>query len=80
MEFDTVYIGVCSWCCEIAVGTKNSSLINWQVMFFNGEKSTMKNFYVPTINVLERKLLAPNPIGTSLFIQSKKGPIFLSVT
>ena len=28
MEFDTVYTGICSWCCEIAVGTKNSSLIN----------------------------------------------------
>ena len=30
-------------------------------MFFKREKSTMKIFYVPTINVLERKLL------TSLF-------------
>ena len=27
-------------------------------MFFKCEKSTMENFYVPTINVLERKLLA----------------------
>ena len=33
MEFNTVYTGVYSWCCEIAVGTKNSSLISWQVMF-----------------------------------------------
>ena len=60
MEFDTVYTGVCSWYCEIAIGTKNSSLISWQVMFFNIKKSTMENFYVPTINVLERKLLAPS--------------------
>ena len=29
-------------------------------MFFKCEKSTMENFYVPTINVLERKLLAPS--------------------
>ena len=58
MEFDTVYTEVCSSCCEIVVGTKNSSLISWQVMFFKHEKSTMENFYVPTINVLERKLLA----------------------
>ena len=58
MEFDIVYTGVCSWCCEIAVGTKNSSLISWQVMFFKREKFTMENFYIPTINVLERKLLA----------------------
>ena len=29
-------------------------------MFFKREKSTMENFYVPTINVLERKLLAPS--------------------
>ena len=54
MEFDIVYTGVCYWCCEIAVGTKNSSLISWQVMFFKREKSTMENFYIPTINVLER--------------------------
>ena len=47
-------------CCEIVVGTKNSSLISWQVMFFKREKSTMENFYGPTINVLERKLLAPS--------------------
>ena len=60
MEFDTVYTRVCSWCCEIAVGTKNSSLISWQVMFFKHEKSTMENFYVPTINVLEIKLLGPS--------------------
>ena len=71
---------VCFGCCEIAVGTKNSSLISWQVMFFKHEKSTMENFYVPTINVLERKLLAPHPSGTPLFIQRKNGPIFLSVT
>ena len=60
MEFDTVYTGVCSSCCEIDVGTKNSSLISWQVMFFKREKSTIEKFYVPTINVLERKLLAPS--------------------
>ena len=30
MEFDTVYTGVCSRCCEIAVATKNFSLISWQ--------------------------------------------------
>ena len=29
-------------------------------MFFNREKSTIENFCVPTINVLERKLLAPS--------------------
>ena len=29
-------------------------------MFFNREKFTIENFYVPTINVLERKLLAPS--------------------
>ena len=28
-------------------------------MLFKSEKSTMKNFYISTINVLERKLLAP---------------------
>ena len=58
MEFDTVYTGVCSWCYEIVVGTKNSNLISWPVMFFNHEKSTMENFYIPIINVLKRKLLA----------------------
>ena len=41
MEFDTVYTGVCSSCCEIDVGTKNSSLISWQVMFFKREKSLL---------------------------------------
>ena len=80
MEFDNVYTGVCSWCCEIAIGTKNSSLISWQVMFFNREKSTMENFYIPTIKVLERKLLVPSSHGPPLFIQRKNGPIFLSVT
>ena len=60
MEFDIVHTGVCSWCCEIAVGTKNSSLISQRVMFFKRENSTMENFYVPTINILERKLLAPS--------------------
>ena len=44
----------------IAVGTKNYRLISWQVMFFKRKKSTMENFYVPTINVLETKLLAPS--------------------
>ena len=29
-------------------------------MFFNREKFTMENFYVLTINILERKLLAPS--------------------
>ena len=71
MEFDTVYTEVCSWCCEIAVDTKNSSLISWQVMFYNGEKSTMKNFYVPTINVLERKLLVSHPIGPPYLYKGK---------
>ena len=80
MEFDTVYTGVCSSCCEIDVGTKNSSLISWQVMFFKREKSTMEKFYVPTINVLERKLLAPSSHWDPLFIQRKNGLIFLSVT
>ena len=58
MEFDTVYTRVCSWCCEIAIGTKNCSFISLQVMFFKFDKSTMENYYVPTINVFERKLLA----------------------
>ena len=80
MEFNTVYTGVCSWCCEIAVGTKNSSLISWQVMFLKHEMSTMENFYVPTINVLERKFLAPSSHWDPLFIQRKNGLIFLSVT
>ena len=40
------------------MSTKNCSLISWQVMFFNHGKSTMENIYVPTINILERKLLA----------------------
>ena len=73
MEFETVYTRVCSWCCEIAVGTKKSSLISWQVMFFKCEKSTMENFYVPTINVLERKLLAPHPIRTPPIYTKEKG-------
>ena len=73
MEFDTVYIGVCSWCCEIAVGTKNYRLINWQVMFFKREKSTMENFYVPTINVLERKLLASLSHWDPLIYTKEKG-------
>ena len=54
MEFDTVYTGVCSWCCEIAIGTKNSRFISLQAMFFKRDMSTMENVYVPTINVLER--------------------------
>ena len=29
-------------------------------MFFNREKFTIEKFYVPTINVLEKKLLAPS--------------------
>ena len=29
-------------------------------MFFNREKYTMEDFYIPTINVLETKLLAPS--------------------
>ena len=80
MEFTTVYTGVCSWCCEMAVGTKNSSIISWQVMFFKLEKSTMEKFYVPTINVLERKLLASLSHWDPLFIWRKNGPIFLIVT
>ena len=59
MEFDIVYIGVCSWHCEIAIGTKNSSFISLQIMFFKYDKSTMENFYVPTLNVFDRKLLDP---------------------
>ena len=58
MEFDTVYIGVCYRCCEIAIGTKNSSFISLPVMFFKRDKSTVENVFVPTINVFERKLLA----------------------
>ena len=83
MEFDNVYTGVCSWCCEIAIGTKNSSLISWQVVFSNHEKYTMENFYIPTINVLKRKLLAPSShwdLGPPYLYKGKKGPIFLSVT
>ena len=81
MEFDTIYIGFFSWCCEIAIGTKNSSLISWQVIFFKCEKSTMENFYVPTINVLERKLLAPLSHWDPPYLyKGKRGPIFLSVT
>ena len=76
MEFDIVYTGVCSGCCEIVVGTKNSSLISWQVMFFKREKSTMENFYIPTINILKRKLLAPSSHWDPQFIQRKNGPIF----
>ena len=53
MKFDTEYTGVCSWCCEIASGTKSFSLISWQVTFFNHERFTMENFYVPTINEKE---------------------------
>ena len=42
-------------------------------MFFKHEKFTMENFYVPTINVLERKLLAPSSYwDPPLFIQKKK--------
>ena len=59
MEFDIVYTRIFSWCCEIAIGTKNSSFISLQVMFFKCDKSTMENFYVPTITIFERKLLAP---------------------
>ena len=72
MEFDNVYTWVCSWCYEIAIGTKNSSLISWQVMFFNCEKSTMENFYIPTINVLERKLLAPSSHGPPYLYKGKR--------
>ena len=69
MEFDNVCIGVCSWCCEIVIGIKNSSLISSQVMFFNREKSTMENFYISTINVLERKLLASH--GPPIYTKEK---------
>ena len=72
MEFDNVYTGVCSRCCEIAIGTKNSSLISWHVMFFNREKYTMENFYIPTINVLERKLLAPSSHWDPLIYTKEK--------
>ena len=73
MEFDIVYTGVCSWFCEIAVGTKNSSLISWQIMFFNREKSTIGNFCVSTINVLERKLLAPSSHWDPPIYTNEKG-------
>ena len=73
MEFDTVYTGVCFWCCEIAVGTKNSSFISLQVMFFKHEKSTIENFYVPTINVLERKLLTPSSHWNPPIYTNEKG-------
>ena len=53
MEFDTVHTGVCSWCCEIAIGTKISSMISWKVMFFKYEKSKIENFLC-FHNVLER--------------------------
>ena len=72
MEFDNVYTEVCSWCCEIATGNKNSSLISWQVMFFNCEKSTTENVYIPTINVLERKLLAPSSQGPPYLYKEKR--------
>ena len=42
-------------------------------MFFNGEKSTMKNFYVPTINVLERKLLASSFHWDPFIYTNEKG-------
>ena len=73
MEFGNVYTGVCSWCCEIVLGTKNSSLISWQVMFFKCEKSTVENFYVPTINVLETKLLVPSSHWDPHIYTKKKG-------
>ena len=44
MEFDTVYTEIFSWCCEIAIGTKNSSFISLQVMFFKCDKSTMEKW------------------------------------
>ena len=71
MEFDTVYTGFCSWCYEIAVGIKNSSLISSQVMFFKHEKSTIENLYVPTINILKRKMLVPYPIRTPYLYKGK---------
>ena len=49
-------------------------MISWQVMSFNREKSTMENFYVPTINVLERILLAPSSHwdgGTPIYTKEK---------
>ena len=53
--------------------TKKSSLISCQVMFFKREKSTIENFYVPTINIWERKLLAPTSHwDPPLFIQRKE--------
>ena len=32
----------CDQSGEIAIGTKNSSMISWQVLFFNCEKSRME--------------------------------------
>ena len=71
MEFDTEYIGVCSWCREIVVDTKNSSMISWQVMFFKRKKSRMEK---------TRKLLAPHPIGTPYIYTKEKWSTFLYVT
>ena len=49
-------------------------------MFFNHEKYTIENFYIPKINVLERKLLAPSSHWDPPTYTRKKGPMFLSVT
>ena len=49
-----------------------ASFISLQVMFFKREKSTIENFYVPKINVLERKLLAPSSYWDPLIYTKEK--------
>ena len=46
MEYETLCTGVCSRCCEIDIGTKNSCMISWKIIFFKHEKSRMENFYL----------------------------------
>ena len=78
MEFDTVYTRVCSWCCEIAVGTKISNMISWKVMFFKCEKSRMENFLC-SHNVLERNASSSSHWNPLIYTK-ESGPIFLRVT
>ena len=42
-------------------------------MFFIREKSTMENFYVPTIDVLERKFLSPSSHWEAPIYTKEKG-------
>ena len=57
---------------------KNSGMISWQVMFFNVKSLEWKTLiYVPTINVLERKLLTPSSYwGSSIYTPWKKRSSF----